>query len=521
MIADAFSRFSIVGSFCCCCLLMISSSITAQEWDNDSGDQNWDNPVNWEGDVFPEAINLTVNVDAAGEFPIVSSTPSFTPIDIFVGTGLEPMMGMPNTGRIDHNSGTLSTGAGNWMFVGHEGGVGTYNLTGSGSLLADSMNIGAWGGNFAVGTVNIDTTGTMDLIGGAERPFGFGDCSLLVGENLGEGNLNFDGGTINSLFTTRVGHNAIGNFSMTGGELNTTGETWFGSAGGTGTGVLDGGTMNSTSFFVVARGGIGTFTLNDGTVNGATDVNFNPIASFDGAIGELNLNGGTFNSGSVNNAASMLVGEGGMGTLNHNGGMLNVGGNLQIGVTDTGVGAFNANGSAAIIMVGQDLTLGLDLDLLDTLATGTLNFVADASGVSVVVVGGDVNLSSPDGDFLTVDLSQYTGAYEDIILIDGVTSQGEFTDLPQGTTVDTGFAGGDYEIDYSVAGQVWLRTSDGMKCDFPVGDVNMDGNVDLLDVAPFVAALSGGGFICEADINEDGFVDLLDVAPFVALLSGG
>ena len=58
-------------------------------------------------------------------------------------------------------------------------------------------------------------------------------------------------------------------------------------------------------------------------------------------------------------------------------------------------------------------------------------------------------------------------------------------------------------------------------CEFDLGDVNMDGSVDLLDVDPFVAAVLGGEFICEADANEDGVVDLLDVDPFVALILGG
>ena len=54
-----------------------------------------------------------------------------------------------------------------------------------------------------------------------------------------------------------------------------------------------------------------------------------------------------------------------------------------------------------------------------------------------------------------------------------------------------------------------------------LGDVNRDGSVDLLDVAPFVELLTNGGFQAQADINQDGAVDLLDVAPFVELLSGG
>ena len=53
-----------------------------------------------------------------------------------------------------------------------------------------------------------------------------------------------------------------------------------------------------------------------------------------------------------------------------------------------------------------------------------------------------------------------------------------------------------------------------------LGDVNGDGAVDLLDVAPFVEAITNGQFVPAADINGDGLVNLLDVAPFVELLVG-
>jgi hypothetical protein len=56
---------------------------------------------------------------------------------------------------------------------------------------------------------------------------------------------------------------------------------------------------------------------------------------------------------------------------------------------------------------------------------------------------------------------------------------------------------------------------------FLLGDVNCDGVVNLLDVAPFVALLTTGGYSAKADINGDGLLNLLDVAGFVSLLSGG
>lgn len=55
---------------------------------------------------------------------------------------------------------------------------------------------------------------------------------------------------------------------------------------------------------------------------------------------------------------------------------------------------------------------------------------------------------------------------------------------------------------------------------FLKGDVNGDGLVNLLDVAPFVDAIQSGNFVLEADVNCDGIVNLLDVAPFVDLLAG-
>ena len=53
-----------------------------------------------------------------------------------------------------------------------------------------------------------------------------------------------------------------------------------------------------------------------------------------------------------------------------------------------------------------------------------------------------------------------------------------------------------------------------------LGDVNLDGAVNLLDVGPFVARVSSGTYQTEADTNQDGQVNLLDVAPFIAILGG-
>jgi arylsulfatase A-like enzyme len=53
-----------------------------------------------------------------------------------------------------------------------------------------------------------------------------------------------------------------------------------------------------------------------------------------------------------------------------------------------------------------------------------------------------------------------------------------------------------------------------------LGDVNRDGTVNFLDISPFIAVLSSGGFQLEADIDQSGMVDFLDISPFIGVLSG-
>jgi hypothetical protein len=54
-----------------------------------------------------------------------------------------------------------------------------------------------------------------------------------------------------------------------------------------------------------------------------------------------------------------------------------------------------------------------------------------------------------------------------------------------------------------------------------LGDVNLDGEVNGLDVDPFVEVLLSGPYQPEADMNEDQVVTGLDVDPFVAAVVGG
>ena len=52
-----------------------------------------------------------------------------------------------------------------------------------------------------------------------------------------------------------------------------------------------------------------------------------------------------------------------------------------------------------------------------------------------------------------------------------------------------------------------------------LGDCNLDGAVNFLDIIRFISILSAGDFLAEADANQDEDVDFTDISPFIDLLS--
>ena len=52
-----------------------------------------------------------------------------------------------------------------------------------------------------------------------------------------------------------------------------------------------------------------------------------------------------------------------------------------------------------------------------------------------------------------------------------------------------------------------------------LGDCNLDGNVNFLDISLFINVLSTQDFLAQADCNQDGGVNFLDISPFIGFLS--
>ena len=63
-------------------------------------------------------------------------------------------------------------------------------------------------------------------------------------------------------------------------------------------------------------------------------------------------------------------------------------------------------------------------------------------------------------------------------------------------------------------------TVDIIESEILLGDVNLDGEIDFLDIVPFINLVTGGGFQAEADIDPNGIIDFLDIVPFINILTG-
>ncbi len=159
-----------------------------------------------------------------------------------------------------------------------------------------------------------------------------------------------------------------------------------------------------------------------------------------------------------------------------------------------------------------------DWDVLETDGGGAGVFFD--TGVAIDLEGSiEFHILDLDMEIFVNGVSIYVGGI--------IGSNGDFGIIPGETLTNMNFDSANNATGFGSEQNVSLieicpmgGCKGGGGCTFAIGDVNGDGNIDILDVAPFVAAITGD-FVCEADINEDGVVDILDVAPFVALLTGG
>ena len=166
-------------------------------------------------------------------------------------------------------------------------------------------------------------------------------------------------------------------------------------------------------------------------------------------------------------------------------------GHNYLGTTDAGM---IQDGDNFTINVDPSTSFGIALVTKDTLLDGDISL--GFNGVTVNLIATDIQATLTDGSF--VYFLGVTGPLSD----PPTDTAAVITTIGQGVFL--------YNVDDIIRAETVL-----------LGDVNCDGAVNLLDVDPFIDALSSGDYNLKADINQDDAVNLLDVDPFIAILSGG
>ena len=173
--------------------------------------------------------------------------------------------------------------------------------------------------------------------------------------------------------------------------------------------------------------------------------------------------------------------------------------------------------STADVLGSEAVTLGF---------TGNFNVFGTTRFEDTVTFTNPINIGDGIGTGIFFRLSDSTGGTELGLLSIGYRSGGGTPEPSVGVTSLRNYRDG--ANDGSISSGFSFNSGFGLSYtvnatavdDILLGDANLDGFVNFLDISPFISILSGGtGFLAEADINQDGTVNFLDIAPFIGILS--
>ena len=304
-----------------------------------------------------------------------------------------------------------------------------------------------------------------------------GDEAVITGadnESIGEvagqtTQLNVaDNGAVGNMFTAGLGSEvnisggAIGNFLTTaaGSEVNVSG----GVVGFTFT-------IDSGSQLNVSGGNMGT----GGEVSG-----------------ELNITGG-----SVGNSLVACSG----GVLNISGGSV---GDFLFAEPDSEInisgGTVGSGNSAGVMFVAfGDSQVNISGGTIASFFSAEANSSVNITGTEFFVDGNPMVNLQVGQPFVVADRG---------VTLTGVLADGEpFSFNLMSTFSPTDFFSPAATLTVTLDGPVVL------------GDLNLDGIVNFLDISPFIQVLTSGDFQAEGDIDKSGTVDFLDISGFIGLLS--
>jgi len=452
--------------------------VNADDFDWDvAGPADWNDGNNWTNTTTDPPTPMAGppsggggnfgRVNNGGTAVISSDIPDIQ--DPFVGSGAG------NSGTLNQTGGNTQVdgGTSGWMFVGNEGGTGTYNLSGgvqgkdrlyvgrgtgsvgtlnvsgTGAINNQEVNIGVDGdaGSLATGTATLSgdatvtTTGLIQVSNGSmsvtENAHISGGGEFWVGQGAGRSaTLDIDSGNIEAgawIAIGRDGSTGVVNLSGTGRLAKVTGnDAAFITAGGLGTG--NGGTINIQDEAVLesdtnlvlgeTAGRYGIVNQSGGTVNvhdnAANTDGFNDSLELDfqgEGLGEYHLSGGALNAETIDATTGVFDMTGGtLSATNFVGNLVQNGGTTSPG-----------NSPGIMLVTGDYSLVSGDLFM-------EIEGVGAGIGYDQLQVTGDVSLA---GD-LTLAGAYVPAAGDSFTLIDNQGANaiaGIFTGIAEGSIV--------------------------------------------------------------------------------------
>lgn len=443
------------------------------------------------GLLFNESIhNLELNIENGGDTPGQLS---------FVNSEVNVLGGGEIGGSIAFGAGSFLNASSGSIIGSNTDIFGTANLNGG--------SIGGAFESFAGSTVNIS-----------------GNAAFTGSLNELDGTVNISGGTISS----STDFNESSNVTVTGG-------TFGNNMDFRGTANLTGGTLGQAGriFGDVTIGGDVVFDRNWDILEGSNvtfvgdNFTVGPGVEF---FEDVTINGGTFLNSADFEAGTTSVINGGSFGVN-----VDVNGDLTINdgtfSNNLDIGSNAGTGSIANVTINGGTISDLDIDngvvtvnggdigdLVVIDRNGTLNLTASGFEDSRILASeGDVNLLGTEFCINGNAISGSSVVATEGSVLTGTLDDGSFVEFDlysTGIVVDS-FHTRDFFGGSLIAG----GTSISIVAEPLLGDVNLDGEVDFLDIASFIAVLTAGGNQLEADIDQSGLVDFLDISPFIDLLT--